>query len=137
MVQNNILRDERQRRGWTYKDVADKINLPDSRTVGRWERGMTSPGPHYRQELSRIFEKSIEELGLLKAPAARDTPPIKASSNTFNKLPAAFSSFVGRMQEVITVSTFLKDPRCASAYPVRNRWHREDPPWHRGCDPGT
>ena len=107
---NNILRDERQRRGWTYKDVADKINLPDSRTVGRWERGTTSPGPYYRRELSRIFEKSIEELGLLKAPASTYASPIIANSEVFNKMPMAFSSFVGRTQELLTIITFLKNP---------------------------
>jgi ribosome-binding protein aMBF1 (putative translation factor) len=59
-VPNLQLRKEREQRGWTHKDVADKIGLPDSHAVGRWERGVITPGPHYRKELSRIFGKSLE-----------------------------------------------------------------------------
>jgi DNA-binding XRE family transcriptional regulator len=39
---NKRLRSERERRGWTRNYVADKIGS-DTRTVGRWERGTTSP----------------------------------------------------------------------------------------------
>jgi transcriptional regulator with XRE-family HTH domain len=63
---NIWLRRERERRGWTYKDVADRIELPDSDSVGRWERGVSFPSARYRRELSRIFGKSLEELGLVK-----------------------------------------------------------------------
>lgn len=112
MVHNHKLREARLLRAWTYKDVADQIALPDSHTVGRWERGTTFPSSHYRQELCRIFEKSIEELGLLRPSISRDTSLVDKSNagEAFNKVPIAFSSFVGRKQEVIEASTLLKSP---------------------------
>jgi len=64
-IPNDKLRKERENRGWTHKDVADQIGLPDPHTLGRWERGVSFPQPHYRQALGRIFEKTLEELGLL------------------------------------------------------------------------
>ncbi len=63
---NDRLRRERERRGWTREFVAEQIDCPEAKTVGRWERGITSPGPHYRQKLCELFEKSAEEMGLLK-----------------------------------------------------------------------
>src|SRR5579859_2682363 len=66
-VPNFRLREAREQRGLAHKDVADLIGLPDSHTVGRWERGETFPQPHYRQKLTQLFGKTAEELGLVKA----------------------------------------------------------------------
>jgi transcriptional regulator with XRE-family HTH domain len=62
---NDLLRIERLRHGWTQKNVADLINVPDVGTVGRWERGISHPRPYYCRELCRIFGKTAEELGFL------------------------------------------------------------------------
>src|SRR5437667_3935632 len=99
-VPNHRLRQEREQRGWTYKNVADKIELPDSHNVGRWERGVSFPTPRYRRELSRIFGKSLEELGLLNRPSdqdafTEDTEPTEA----FHPLPTSVTSFIGRKQD--------------------------------------
>ncbi|MBV9712860.1 MAG: NACHT domain-containing protein [Ktedonobacteraceae bacterium] len=63
---NDRLKHERNLRGWSFKDIADRINCPDVRLVRRWERGDVFPGPEYRQKLCQIFAKNAEELGLLK-----------------------------------------------------------------------
>jgi WD40 repeat protein/Tfp pilus assembly protein PilF/transcriptional regulator with XRE-family HTH domain len=63
---NNLLKRERERHNWTHTDVANKIGLSDPHSVGRWERGEVFPGPRYRRELSRVFGKSMAELGLVK-----------------------------------------------------------------------
>ena len=60
------LKYERERRGWTLEYVATLINCPDTRMIARWERGVISPSPRYRQSLCELFEKSAEELGLFK-----------------------------------------------------------------------
>lgn len=109
VVPNQKLHTARLQRGWTQKDVADRINLPDTRTVGRWERGTSFPSPHYRRELVRIFGKSFEELGLLRR---EDALHLEGSrdAQAFNNLPGAFTSFVGRRQEVQDVSSLLMQP---------------------------
>ncbi len=61
---NRRLRYERERRGWSQQDVADKIGTTPL-NVGRWERGVTVPGPHFRLKLSEVFEKSPADLGLV------------------------------------------------------------------------
>lgn len=61
---NRQLRYAREARGWTQSKVAQLIDLPDSHTVGRWERGVSIPNRYYRQKLCQIYNKSEEELGL-------------------------------------------------------------------------
>jgi tetratricopeptide (TPR) repeat protein/transcriptional regulator with XRE-family HTH domain len=63
-IPNRRLRFERERRGWSQQDVADKVGTTPL-NVGRWERGVTVPGPHFRLKLSEIFEKSPPALGLV------------------------------------------------------------------------
>jgi tetratricopeptide (TPR) repeat protein/transcriptional regulator with XRE-family HTH domain len=58
------LRQEREQRGWTQSEVAERIGSTRI-NVGRWENGITVPGPYYRQKLGELFGKSIAELGLL------------------------------------------------------------------------
>lgn len=72
---NQKLRYERLRRGWTQLDLADKIGTTPL-NVGRWERGITSPGPYLRQKLCEVYEKSLEELGLV--PGSMETEPATA-----------------------------------------------------------
>src|SRR5438105_3759864 len=63
-IPNQRLRYERERRAWSQLEVADRVGTtPDN--VGRWERGVTSPGPHFRQKLCEVFEKNPQELGLV------------------------------------------------------------------------
>src|SRR5260370_941501 len=97
LIPNLLLRAERERRNWTHKDVAVRINLPSARTVGRWERGYSFPSPHYRQELCRIFEKSAEELGLLKRASDERVQPPAFSERSQRpeplwKMPLTFTS---------------------------------------------
>ena len=55
------LRYERERRGWSQADVAEKVGC-DAKTVGRWENGERFPRPHHRQALCQLFGKNAEEL---------------------------------------------------------------------------
>ena len=59
------LRQERERRCWSQLEVADQIGTT-SLNVSRWERGITFPTAHFRQELCTLFGKSAGELGLLQ-----------------------------------------------------------------------
>jgi len=58
------LKRERQLRGWSQADVADRIGS-DPRTVGRWERGLTFPSPYFQQRLIDLFGKDAQALGFI------------------------------------------------------------------------
>src|SRR5690348_10771742 len=68
MKWNERLRYEREAQGWTQRLLAEKIRTTKF-TVIRWENGTAFPNPFYRNELSRVFGKSLEELGLVRSPA--------------------------------------------------------------------
>ena len=59
------LREERLIRGWTQKDVADRIGV-HSQEIGRWERGATLPQPRQLAELCKLFNKTPQELELIR-----------------------------------------------------------------------
>src|SRR6266516_4729247 len=62
---NHFLRMARLERGWTQKEVADRIGAPLDLNVTRWERGTARPSAYYVQKLCELFGKSASELGLL------------------------------------------------------------------------
>ncbi len=113
LVPNHLLKEERQRRNWTHKNVAEMISLPNPQTVGRWERGYSFPSPHYRQELCRIFGKSPAELGLINREAAQRTQPATHSESAQKpeptwKMPPTFTSLIGREREVGALCALLR-----------------------------
>jgi uncharacterized membrane protein/DNA-binding XRE family transcriptional regulator len=61
---NEILKWEREQRGWSQARLAELIGT-DAATVSRWERGYATPSPYFREHLCRLFEKSSQELGFL------------------------------------------------------------------------
>ncbi|HEV2583074.1 MAG TPA: adenylate/guanylate cyclase domain-containing protein [Ktedonobacteraceae bacterium] len=64
-IPNRQLRQERELRCWSQLEVADQIGTT-SFNVSRWERGITFPTAHFRQELCALFGKSAVELGFLQ-----------------------------------------------------------------------
>src|SRR5947209_14998752 len=65
MIPNVQLRREREQRHLSQERLARKIGTT-ALNISRWERGSTSPGLHYRQKLCEHFEKSAQELGLIR-----------------------------------------------------------------------
>ncbi len=61
---NQLLKAERELRGWSQKYVADQIGA-DHYYLSRWEHGTSSPSPYYRSKLCLLFGKNAKELGLL------------------------------------------------------------------------
>ncbi len=51
--------------GWTQEELAERIGTT-SVTVSRWESGVTSPNRYFQKQLSDVYDKSIQELGLLQ-----------------------------------------------------------------------
>ena len=111
---NHRLREERERRGLALKDVAELIDLPDPRTLGRWERGVFFPQPHYRQRLCQLYGKSAEELGLVRVQVTEDQQvpePFLSSSQAASeylwKVPSPLNSFMGREQDSAALCALL------------------------------
>lgn len=69
--QNNRLRYERELRGWSQADLAEKVGTTQ-KIVSRWERGENAPVPYYRQKLCKLFGKNADELGLLDEQSHED-----------------------------------------------------------------
>jgi transcriptional regulator with XRE-family HTH domain/energy-coupling factor transporter ATP-binding protein EcfA2 len=89
-----LLKQAREERGWSQKDVAEQIGT-DPKTVSRWERGVAYPSPYFRQKLAELFQKSLRELDLLNSGESKvedDDPPIST-------LPAGLFEGVGKPPE--------------------------------------
>src|SRR5579885_2301132 len=62
-VRFSRLKQERERRGWSQNELAERIGTTQV-NVSRWEKMISKPGPFFRQRLAEVFDKSLEELGL-------------------------------------------------------------------------
>ena len=65
---NQLLKAERELRGWSQKYVADQIGA-DNYYLSRWEHGTAAPSPYYRRKLCLLFGKNARELGLIREKA--------------------------------------------------------------------
>ena len=75
------LKREREQRGWTQSELAERIGTTQI-NVSRWENGVTTPSPYYRQRLGELFGKSIQELGLIPESSEERTAEITTFSDT-------------------------------------------------------
>jgi DNA-binding XRE family transcriptional regulator len=62
---NNRLRHERERRGWSQSKLAGLVGTNPA-TIGRWERGISLPYPIHREKLCELFGKDARALGLIE-----------------------------------------------------------------------
>jgi tetratricopeptide (TPR) repeat protein/transcriptional regulator with XRE-family HTH domain len=79
---NELLRRQRQQRGWSLQRVADEIRRLCERDgrrvgitahmVGTWERGNKRPSPLYREKLCILYGENAERLGLIEGPASSE-----------------------------------------------------------------
>jgi transcriptional regulator with XRE-family HTH domain/tetratricopeptide (TPR) repeat protein len=86
---NELLRLQRQLRGWSRDEVADRLHRlavrggeqehgVDASMVGRWERGTRWPAPQSVRLLSTLFEVPAEKLGIVRG--EEPEPPIQPST---------------------------------------------------------
>ncbi|WP_220198978.1 XRE family transcriptional regulator [Ktedonospora formicarum] len=103
---NQSLRSEREKHGWSRAYVAEQLDLADPKTLGRWERGVSSPSAQFVRKLCLLFEKSKEELGL--APIEKQSACINARHSLFWNVPYRRNPFFTGRQELLThISTIL------------------------------
>ncbi|MBV8695370.1 MAG: tetratricopeptide repeat protein, partial [Ktedonobacteraceae bacterium] len=77
------LTQARLARRWSQQEVADKLGTTHV-NVSRWERGLTRPGPYFRNRLCNLFGMTEEELEL--GPAGMQRP---AEAKHSSPMPAA------------------------------------------------
>ncbi len=75
------LRQEREQRAWTQSEVAERIGT-NQINVSRWETGITTPSPYYRQRLGELFGKNIQELGLIPTTSEERYEEVSSISDT-------------------------------------------------------
>ena len=61
---NRQLRAARLERGWSQRQIADRIGAPLPLNVSRRENGTAFPSAYYIERLGQVFGKSVRELGL-------------------------------------------------------------------------
>ena len=64
METQHPLKIERKLRGWSQSRIAEALGIT-TRTVSRWEQGLSVPYPYYREQLCALFGKNARELGML------------------------------------------------------------------------
>ena len=119
-IPNLRLRSAREERGWTQKDVADRIGAPHPLNISRWEGGTAFPRSHYIEQLCLLFDKTPRELGLLPPASAgageafsrnAAQAPEESSTDAPLLLPEGtvtlLTPLLGREQEVAAVCTEL------------------------------
>jgi tetratricopeptide (TPR) repeat protein len=77
------LKRQREMRGWSQARAAEKLAQlcasgdgksvgVDDKMIGSWERGEHLPSPYYREKLSLLYGKSLQELGLITLEETRE-----------------------------------------------------------------
>src|SRR5579872_7353523 len=84
---NLQLKRARESRGWSQEYVAREVGT-DAFTVSRWERGITMPSPHFRQQLCSLFDLSAAELGLVPSEQNEPSGQVTGQSEAIPPVPA-------------------------------------------------
>lgn len=78
---NNLLRLERERRGYSQSRLGELIGA-DASMVSRWECGARKPERFYQEKLCDLFGKNAAELGLINQTNSNDANITITSHNT-------------------------------------------------------
>lgn len=108
---NTQLRRERELRGWSQKRVADAVGTSKF-MVSRWEGGIKTPGPHFREQLCLLFGKNAEELGFTR-PLTNDQGAVE--TRLIWHVPLRRNPFfTGREMDLAQLYTALQTSRTAA-----------------------
>src|SRR5262245_45269192 len=102
-MKSHPLKAERKRRGWSQAKVAEALSV-STKTIIRWEQGQVMPQQYYREQLSMLYGKTAQDLGLL--------PDIDENDAEEQVLPATSQPTVPDIPER---TLFLADPTIPEA----------------------
>src|SRR5438876_9273920 len=112
--QHHNLKRERQLRGWSQADVAARIGS-DTKTVGRWERGLAFPSPYFQQRLVDRFGKNAEVSGFIAEEGENrsdaPTASLSISHQDWGEAPH-IEGFYGREKELTQLKHWMLNDRC-------------------------
>src|SRR2546421_10743518 len=91
---NLLLRDAREERGWTQKDVADRIGAPHSLDISRGESATAFPRSHYIEQVCLLFHKTPRVLGLLPPASAGPGEAFRETTAQAPEEPASGAPFL-------------------------------------------
>lgn len=83
---NLLLRRTREWHSLSQQQVAECIGTT-TLSVGRWERGLVLPGPHFRRALCALFNKNPYELGFMTP--EHDLPELAKKGTSFQESSAS------------------------------------------------
>jgi tetratricopeptide (TPR) repeat protein/transcriptional regulator with XRE-family HTH domain len=106
---NLHLKEARELRGWSQKYVAGQIGA-DRYYLSRWEHGIASPSPYYRQKLCALFDKNAQELGLV-------SQKLRQSSASVPDAPQP-PQMADILPALVTASGPIHDPMLPSPLPT-------------------
>lgn len=78
-IPNDLLRYEREKRGWSQSRLAELIGA-DTTMISRWECGERKPSSFYQEKLCTLFGKDAIELGLIEQRKAIQTTQTSVTS---------------------------------------------------------
>ncbi|EFH86080.1 tetratricopeptide repeat protein [Ktedonobacter racemifer] len=76
---NTLLKNARLEHHLSQQEVAALIGAPHAYMISRWENGASSPSSYYGERLCKLFEKSLQELGLLRPVQAHLIHPLSTT----------------------------------------------------------
>lgn len=105
------LATERYQRGWSQQELADRLGTTPL-NVSRWERGLTTPNPYFRQQISTLFGLSAGEMDLIFAPAisqeqATVAPTDEEAPLYDPNMPRSTFTLIGREEELARLKSRL------------------------------
>jgi len=113
---NEVLRQERKKRGWSQARVAEQIDT-DAVNISRWERGYATPSPYFREKLCLLFEKNARDLGFLQdeqsreerqpLPFAPPSNPAPLQESSEHQQQCQNSEVPGHMARLLAVQSYL------------------------------
>jgi len=113
-MENKALRQARENKGWSQQNVAEQIGT-NRFTVTRWERGLATPSPYYRQKLSALFGMTPLELGFLKEEKTESAPLL----STYWNVPYYRNAFfTGREDLLSSLFTQFQNHTREEATPI-------------------
>lgn len=108
------LTQARKNLNWSQQELANRLDTSVV-NISRWENGVTSPSPYYRQRLCEVLDKTPAELDL--EPSSLPPAPPPTPGKTWNIPIAHTPFFTGRDNLLVALHKRLTTAKTAALTP--------------------